>query len=462
MLKYVAMSGLKITSKNLDFIVDDISSKIMNNHMSNVTIVNSFDLFITLSIYRKEKLFISLNPQHPFVALIPIDNPCPTKIGHLNDVLRKEIRDGYLVKCEKVNNDRIVCLTYGITNDYYEREERRLIIELIPHRPNLIITDKDSKIIFVNHPTDVTNEHPLMKGLTYIPPKNDNAIPSDKFDFDKFKKEATNYFSQAKERRLQEEFKPLLQHIKSRIKTLKQKLNVLDKEIEKAKSTLSYQEIGQMILTYAYDEEQLNEYIKENNIEYDESLTPGVNANKYFAKYKKAKRTIEADQKEIEKTKEEIEYLETCLAQTKYMDEEDLIELAEILFPNKFKQQGRKKVVSKPGEVTIENTKILFGKNAKQNDFITFKKAQKLDWYFHVKDYHGSHVIVCSDSPSKEVILSACEIALIMSGLSCGEVQSTQIKNIKKGSALGQALLTSYETYKINEIRQKTIDLLKK
>ena len=462
MLKYCAMNNLKITSKDLDFIVDDISKKIMNNHMSNVTIVNSFDLFITLSMYRKEKLFISLNPQHPFVSLIQIDNPCPTRIGHLNDVLRKEIRDGYLIKCEKINNDRIICLTYGISNDYFEREERRLIIELIPRRPNLLILNKENKILFVNHSADATNERPLMKGLTYVPPKNENIVPSGTFDFEKFKKAACNYYFQAKERRLQEEFKPLLTHIKSRIKTLKQKLVVLEREIKTAKSNLIYQEHGQMILTYSNDDEELKQYIEENNVDYDKTLNPGINANKCFSKYKKAKRTIEIDNKELEKTKGEIDYLEICLIQTKYMGEEDLIELAELLFPQKFKQQGKKKIESKPGEIAIDGTRIMFGKNAKQNDFLTFKKAQKKDWFFHIKDYHGSHVIVCSESPTKEVILSACEIALILSGKDCGEVQSTQVKNIKKGSVLGQALLTSYETYNINNIRQKTRDLLNK
>ena len=108
----------------------------------------------------------------------------------------------------------------------------------------------------------------------------------------------------------------------------------------------------------------------------------------------------------------------------------------------------------------MNNIKISYGKNAKQNDYLTFKKANKTDWFFHVKDKHGSHVIIHHPSPDNLTQLVASEIALILSDLDCGEVQYTQIKNVKKGSFLGQAILTSYNTYNINKIRPETKKLL--
>ena len=93
---------------------------------------------------------------------------------------------------------------------------------------------------------------------------------------------------------------------------------------------------------------------------------------------------------------------------------------------------------------------------------LTFQKAQLNHWLFHVKDIHGSHVIVFDEQPSKEIILTACEVALLLNGKDSGDVQSAQIKNVKKGSFVGQALFTSYVTYTINGVRQSTIDLLKK
>ena len=455
------MNNLKITSKDLQIIVSDLKEKIKFNHISNVTIINSYDIFFSFSMYRKEKLFISLNPQHPFVCLVSIDNPCGTKIGMLNDYMRKEIKDGFLLDVETLNNDRIVKISYNRTNEYFDKEERSIIIELIPHRPNFIVTNEEDIILFATHQTDIANERPIIKGLKYVLPENSNAeLVEEVFNLDEFKENAASYFVDAKRKRLQEQFKPVLTHIKSRIKTLKTKIKVLNKEIEEAKSHFVYQEIGTMLLTYAYDEDELNNYVKENNIDYDPSLNPGLNANKYFQKYKKAKRTVEMDEKELAKTSDEIAYYEDCLAQSKYMNEDDIQELAVLLFPNKFKLGSKKKIETKPGEVTVEGTKIFYGKNAKQNELLTFKKSNKSDLFLHIKDEHGSHVVIASSNPSNEVILTACEIALLLSGKEEGEIQATEIKNIKKGSFTGQAILTSYKSYIIKSVRSKTKKLL--
>ncbi len=455
------MNNLKITSKDLQIIVSDLKEKIKFNHISNVTIINSYDIFFSFSMYRKEKLFISLNPQHPFVSLVTIDNPCGTKIGKLNDYMRKEIKDGFLLDVQTLNNDRIVKISYNRTNEYFDKEERSIIIELIPHRPNLIVVDEEGKILFATHQTDIANERPIIKGLKYSLPENSNSeLMDDEFNLDEFKENAASYFVDAKRKRLQEQFKPVLTHIKSRIKTLKTKIKVLNKEIEDAKSHFIYQEIGTMLLTYAYDEKELGNYVKENNIDYDSSLNPGLNANKYFQKYKKAKRTVEMDEKELIKTNGEIAYYEDCLAQSKYMNEDDIQELAVLLFPNKFKLGSKKKIETKPGEVVVENTKIFYGKNAKQNELLTFKKSNKSDLFLHIKDEHGSHVVIASSNPSNEVILTACEIALLLSGKEEGEIQATEIKNVKKGSFIGQAILTSYKSYTIKSVRSKTKKLL--
>ena len=455
------MNELKITTSDLKIITEDLSKKIVFSHISNITIINSTDLFMAFSMYRKEKLLVSLNPQHPFVSLVNIDNPCPTKMGGLSDTLRKEVKDGFVTAVEMVNNDRVIKISYHHTNDYFDRENRKIIIELIPHRPNLILLNDDDVIVYATHYTDINNEHPIIKGLMYKELENPNQPVEEDFDLDNFKESASDYYEQAKRKRLEEQYKPLLKHIKSRIKTLSNKNKILEREIADAKEMLAYQDIGTMILTYANDEEALREYVQENNIDYNFSFNPGYNSGKYFTKYKKAKRTIEIDKKEIDKTIDEIDYLQTCLAQSKYMDEENIIELGALLFPNKFKINSKKKIDAKPGQVIVNGTKIMFGRNAKQNEELTFKKANRDDMFLHIKDNHGSHVIVCSPNPDNEIMLVASELALLLSGKEDGEVQYTKVRNVKKGSFVGQAILTSYQSYYLRTIRPKTKKLLK-
>ena len=141
------MKKLQVDVYALSEIVADLSNKITHNHIANITVINSCDFFISFSSYRKEKLLISLNPEHPFLSLISIADPCGTRVGNLSDTLRKEVKDGFLVNVELLNNDRVVCFTYLHTNDYFDKEERRIIIELIPHRPNLILLDDESRIL---------------------------------------------------------------------------------------------------------------------------------------------------------------------------------------------------------------------------------------------------------------------------------------------------------------------------
>lgn len=452
---------MKITASDLKVIVNDLQSHIVHNHMSNITIINSHDLFISFSMYRNEKLLISLHPNNPFVCLTKIDNPCGTKISNLNDVLRKEVKDGFINSIETLNNDRIIAIHFQKTNDYFDKEDKTLILELIPHRPNLILVDDNNKILFATHYTDINNPHPILKNIIYSLPNNENTVIESSFDLSTFKNEACYYYLAAINKRLEEQYKPVITHIKSRIKTQKQKIKVLDHEIEEAKNKLSYQDIGNTILVLANDNEELSNYLKDNDLSYDDHLTPGVNAGKYFTKFKKAKRTIEIDEQEKNKTLDEISRLEEILLRFEYLNEIEIAELANELFPHKFKQNSKKKIESKPTSIEHKGIKISFGKNAKQNEELTFKKSNKDDLFFHVKDSHGAHVVVHSSNVDKETILFACEITLLLSGKEGGEVQSAEIRNVKKGSFKGQALLTSYESYIVNKIREETKRLLR-
>ena len=450
---------IKITSGNLEKIAQDLKEKLIYNHISNITMVNSHDLFFTFSMYRKGKLFVSLNHQAPFISLVSDIVPTGTILGSLNDTLRKLVKDGNIKDIHTINNDRILAIEYSKVNDLYEKKNRTLIFELIPHRQNLIILE-EGMIVYASHYVGLENERPVLKGFAYRPIENKTSKNNAEIDLNALRLQAEDYFLKSRQERNLEKYKSLITHIKSRIKSLNGKLLVLSRAIEKAKEELSYQDVGNMLLAYAYDKEELDNYIKENKLEYDPSLTPGLNAEKYFKKYKKAKRTIEMDNIEIDKTHEEIANLEVAYKQVPYLKEEDLLELAESLFPHKYKFTSKKRIPSTFGVVNVEGVKICFGKNAKQNDELTFKKAKKSHYFFHIKDAHGSHVIVENDNPSKEVILTACEIAILMSGQEDGEVQYTQVKNIKKGSFLGQVLLTSYESIVIKNIRDNTKKLL--
>ncbi|MCF0135035.1 MAG: fibronectin/fibrinogen-binding protein [Lachnospiraceae bacterium] len=135
-------------------------------------------------------------------------------------------------------------------------------------------------------------------------------------------------------------------------------------------------------------------------IRLDVNLTPAQNAQKYYARYNKLKRTEEALSVQILQTEEEVAYLESIMASIELADcerdVEDLrLELHEAGYIRKAGDKKKNLARSKPlSFVTSEGVQGYIGKNNIQNDQLTFKNAAPEDEWFHVKDMPGSHVIL--------------------------------------------------------------------
>lgn len=456
-------SFMKFDFSLLSKITAVIKERTVGNRIGNIAIINSRDFLISFTAAREEKLLVSLNHQNPFASYISFDESIPTIIGTTNDTLRRELKDALILDVAILNDDKIICFNLQKTNDYFEREKKNLIIEFISQRCNLILTDENNTILFALNYSPLESVRPLMKGLKYeLPNKKDTLMQSkSSTTLEELKSFAEKYIRESIQKRLLERYDVLFKHIKSRIKSQKNKLKVLEVEINTAKQNLRYQEVGNMLLALQNDENELKNYAKVEQIVLNPDFTVGQNANVFFKKYKKAKRTIEMDTIELNKATNEIEKLEVISSQTPYMSDEDLYELAMELMPGKFLAQKNKKPISKISYIEVDGAKIYFGKNAKQNNEITFKIAKPSYTYLHIKDYHGSHVVIANDSPTKEQLLTACEICLILSNKSVGDIMYSPISYVKKGNSLGEAFLKKYETITLTSIRENTYSELK-
>ena len=170
-----------------------------------------------------------------------------------------------------------------------------------------------------------------------------------------------------------------------------------------------YRIYGELINTYGYQAEPgsktliaLNYYTGEEvTIPLDEDLSVSANAQKYFDRYNKLKRTYEALTTLAAETKAEIDYLESVSnALDIASSEEDLTQLKDELRESGYAKKRSPKdkqsrVVSKPFHyVTEDGFHLYVGKNNLQNEELTFKFASGNDWWFHAKGIPGSHVIV--------------------------------------------------------------------
>lgn len=453
---------MKMTLSLLKEVASKMQKTIMNNRISNITVLNTHDLLLSFSMYRAEKLLLSLNHQAPFVSFVKTNQPFVTTPGVLNETLRKEIKDAVITNIEIINNDRILAISLQKSNEIFEKEEKHLIFELVPTKANLLLLDGNQAILFALHYASLDKPRPLLKGMTYECVTKSETFKEDSqfVDLDQYQQDSEAFLLDSLEVHHHERYESLFRFIKNRIKSLQKKEIILDKEMQEAQRKYIYAEYGNTLLSLVNDPASLDTFLKENNLQIDEKISLGGNANKFFKIYKKAKRTVEMDKAEIIKARIEKEKLEVTLSQARFMNDEELLELSIALMPYKFKDKKIKINQKSMSYVLYHNTKIFFGKNARENDELTFKKSHPQDWFFHIKDYHGSHVVINNDHPDNDTILVAAEMCLILSNQETGEVQYCPIRQVKKGQENGQALLPSYQSIILHEVREESKQLL--
>ena len=223
------------------------------------------------------------------------------------------------------------------------------------------------------------------------------------------------------------------------------------KQLKDTEKKDKYKVYGELINTYGYNLDEnskeliaLNYYTNETiSIPLNTDLTPKENAQKYFDRYNKLKRTYEALTQQIEETESESTHLNSIsISLDIAMQEEDLLEIKEELTDFgyiKKKHYGKKqKVTSKPFHyISSDGYHMYVGKNNFQNEDLTFKLAIGNDWWFHAKGIPGSHVIVKSngDELPDSTFEEAAKLAAFYSKGRANEkveIDYTEKKNIKK------------------------------
>ncbi|MBQ4156706.1 MAG: NFACT family protein [Clostridia bacterium] len=193
-------------------------------------------------------------------------------------------------------------------------------------------------------------------------------------------------------------------------------------------------------------------------IQLDEKLNATANAQKYFKLYRKAQSAKKLAEEQRLLAQEELIYLEGQMGNlTKCTDESSLWELrSELVKLGYIKDTSTRRQVkalppSSPFQYTApDGTEIFVGRNNLQNEKLTFS-AEPNEWWMHVKDAPGSHVIIKSENPTDETMLFAAKLTAKHSSLSAGSnvpVDYTRRKFVKKpsGSKPGFVIYTHQRT----------------
>jgi len=267
----------------------------------------------------------------------------------------------------------------------------------------------------------------------------------------------------------------LVKIVSNNIERCAKKLIAQNAELSDTENMEKYKRYAELITAnlYALKENQTEEVVvdyydpemPEIAISLDKRLSPAANAQKYFKKYNKAKNAAEELKKQIEKARIELDYLESVEEELKKCEtEEDLTEIAEELYEQGYikrtqDKKRKKKETQKPMEfISPDGFLVLVGKNNKQNDMLTLKLSKNSDMWFHTKDIHGSHVVLCYEYGKEftdEAILFAARLAAKYSKArdsSQVPVDYTLVKYVKKpaGAKPGMVIYTDNRTVYVN------------
>ncbi len=199
--------------------------------------------------------------------------------------------------------------------------------------------------------------------------------------------------------------------------------------------------------------EVLNLYTQKRwRIQLDPSKGPKENVQAYFAKYKKLKRSQPSLRKRIEELEREMEHLDL---QIESKSEKEVRPVRQRLPYHKF--------------VLDSGSIIYVGKNARSNEFVSFKLARPDDYIFHTRAYEGAHTILRiknarRQNPSKKELQIAASIAAYFSkarnqrNVPVSYTRRKFIKKNKKGG-VGSIIFIREEVIFVDPLSPRSLDL---
>ncbi|MCI7145618.1 MAG: NFACT family protein [Clostridiales bacterium] len=323
------------------------------------------------------------------------------------------------------------------------------------------------------------------RDFTPVVYKNDKGIPADfhitrlavyendpgyeRIEFTDLSRACSYFFSNRESSNtIKQKAGDLLRHIKGHSDKLKLKVQRLQEDIIKAEKADKYRLYGELLTASLHsikpgssEASVTNYYTGEPiTIPLDPRFSPAKNAQRYFKKYAKAKTALKEKALQLDETRAGIDYLEsvvTFINSARSIEELNMIreELEETGYLRHRKKDNRKKKEKpKPYEYRTSSGKlVLAGRNNKENDWLTFKKASSTDYWFHTKDIPGSHVILFTEGsdPTEDEIFETAAIAAHHSKASASEnvpVDYVKVRLVKKpsGSNPGFVIFTGNRT----------------
>lgn len=416
-------------------------------------------------------LFISADPETARLHLLAQGFPNPPSPPPFCQFLRAHIQGARIEKLEQVQGDRIVRLRLTAREG-----PCTLIAELTGRKADLLLVNGEERVMTA---LDVARER---IGQPYQPPTL-KTFSESRVESTIIRPEDTTQsfpISHAIEQqyRVREEELAIsrwrqvrLANLKKRVKKATRRVEVLRGDLEKAARYKDYARYGELLKTNLHamkkGREQLTvvDYfdpaMPELIIPLDPSKGPQGNMDDYFKKHRK----YVAAEREIRPRLAQAEKDLNALHMEPANLERGVSEPPPVSAPGRGlptatrplpEATGKRNARSGPFRrfVSADGMPIYVGRNARENEALTFGEARPDDLWFHAHGTPGSHVVLRLEKgaePSHETLRDAAALALLYSDLKKsgkGEVIYTRRKYVRKvkGKSLGTVAVTQENT----------------
>ncbi len=484
-----------VNETTLQAICAELETYLVGKKFGKIFPLSRFQLAIDFRLSDSQYLFISLEPSAPRLYLIKrrlrdLEKQAKNSSPFIF-LLRSRLSNAILHKISKVEDERILRLTFSSYNELGQAENCSIVIQLTGRSANLFLLDKNNFLLDTLRETAGTGQE---VGDQYSPPEKRNAetykrensaeiFPQAKFHT---LSEAidTHYLEIEVEKTFQAKATAARNKIKQEISKRAKLEKKLKQDLENHGDAEAWKRFGDLLLanlaTAVREGKKVLvvDYYQDTTptieVEIDENQTLTEAAEKFFKRYTKARNALTEISKRLEVVDKELKNLtQKHLRLEQAIEEKDENFISDLLgakiekLPVKSREKQTEDFKGAKHYVSSDGFDILVGKGAKDNDFLTFRVARSVDLWLHAADYPGSHVVVKNPNRNEipqKTLLEAAEIAAFFSqARSQGKVavHYTQKKfvNKPKGASFGLVSLASFKTILVEpKVLQKETD----
>ena len=406
-------------------------------------------------------------------------------------LLRKYLTGARIRSVEQPNGDRLIAFRLESRNELGDSAELGLITELMGRAANVVLVGADGRIVdcLRRIPLSEHGTRALLPGLRYeLPPipegfdqknpagdeKETRALKTPNTECRSISELLDSRYGAMERQELQRRrAQELVKSVRRTRDRQQRKLAAQAEELRRTERLEDIRRQAELLQANLYRVRrgdrvlECENYYEEDlplvTIPLDPTRTPQENLNARFREYRKLKGAKEHLTQLITDGEKQLEYLNSVLDElsragsTRELDEiRSELESTGWLKAQRSRNPKKRSAAKTMAPMRFESPdgmEILVGRNNLQNDELTTRQARRTDYWFHVQQLHGSHVILCCEGlePSPESIRAAAELAAYYSqARDSGRtaVDYTMVLNVKKpsGSLPGKVIYRNYRT----------------